>query len=209
MLKLAHRIEKGDLGQDQIAIDHHHNHWIIVVADGAGGTGGSTQAAQAVCDGVLAEFNTHTGTSKDTRWGAFLLDLDRKMPRICDGGQTTAVVIDINNGLITGASVGDSQAWLVTDTTTLDLTLHQQRQPLLGSGEANPIGLRSIYMNGQNPGRLLVGSDGLFKYAQPGSIASLARSSDLGNAVNNLVDSVRLKNGALPDDVAVVLCEEC
>ncbi len=208
MLTVAYRTAKGDNDEDRIAIDHHENHWIIVVADGAGGTGGGEIAAQAICNSVLAEFRAHTRASEDTRWGAFLLELDRKMLRTCQGGQTTAVVIDIHNGRITGASVGDSQAWLVTDISTQDLTRHQQRKPLLGSSEANPIGIQPIYMNGRIPGRLLMGSDGLFKYAQPDRIASLARGADLDKAVTDLVDAVRLKSGALPDDVAVVLCEE-
>lgn len=208
MLKIAYRIEKGDNGQDRVAYDHRGNHWVVVVADGAGGTGGGADAAQTVCDGVMEEFHATASLSEDTRWGACLKNLDRRMQRTCQGGLTTAIVVDINNGRITGASVGDSEAWLVLGMGTRNLTQNQKRRPFLGSGEANPIGIRLIFMNGRTPGRLLVGTDGLFKYAHSDQITKLARGVDLEKSVNALVDAVRIKNGALQDDVAVVLCEE-
>lgn len=209
MLTIAHRIENGDRGEDRVAIDHHGNDYIIVVADGAGGTGSGAEAAQAVCDGIIAEFRTHLNELDDILWGAFLNTLDKTMLRTCNGGITTAAVVAINNGRVTGASVGDSMAWLVSDFDIIDLTQYQQRQPLLGSGEANPIGFRPMFMNGRIPyGRLLMGTDGLFKYAPPDRIEALARSDDLEKATSSLIDAVRLKSGALPDDVAVVLCEE-
>lgn len=209
MLTLAHKIENGDRGQDRIAIDHHKNNWIIVVADGAGGTGGGAEAAQAVCDGIITEFRTHITELDNILWGASLKALDQKMLRTCNGGLTTAVVVAINNGRVSGASVGDSMAWLLSDTDMIDLTKYQLRQPLLGSGEASPIGFRPIFMNGRIPyGRLLVGTDGLFKYAQPDRIVTLARNDNLEKATISLIDAVRLRSGALPDDVAIVLCEE-
>jgi serine/threonine protein phosphatase PrpC len=208
MLSIAHKIESGDRGEDRIAIDHHDNDWIIVVADGAGGTGSGAEAAQAVCDGMIAEFRAHLNDLDNILWGASLEALDKTMLHTCNGGMTTAVVVAINNGRVTGASVGDSMAWLISDFDIIDLTHYQQRQPLLGSGEANPIGFRPMFMNGRIPyGRLLVGTDGLFKYAPPDRIERLARSDDLEKATSSLIDTVRLRSGALPDDVAVVLCE--
>jgi len=209
MLTIAHRVESGDRGEDRIAIDHHGNDWIIVVADGAGGTGSGAQAAQAACDGVIMEFRTHLDDLDNILWGACLNALDKKMQRTCDGGQTTVVVVAINNGRVSGASVGDSVAWLVSDFDIIDLTQYQRRQPLLGSGEASPIGFRPMFMNGRIPySRLLVGTDGLFKYAPPDRIEALVKSDDLEMAISSLIDAVRLKSGALSDDVAVVLCEE-
>jgi len=151
MLTIVHKIENGDRGEDRVAFDHHGNDYIIVVADGAGGTGSGAEAAQAVCDGIIAEFRAHLNEMDNFLWGASLNTLDKTMLHTCNGGMTTAVVVAINKGRVTGASVGDSMAWLVSDFDIIDLTHYQQRQPLLGSGEANPIGFRPMFMNGRIP----------------------------------------------------------
>lgn len=51
-------------------------------------------------------------------------------------------------------------------------------------------------------GSLLLASDGLLKYIRAGDVRSYA-----ARGVNALIDSVRLKSGALQDDVAVILLE--
>jgi len=63
-------------------------------------------------------------------------------------------VINTKNNSIVGASVGD-------------LTEHQYRKPLLGSGAAIPINL---------DGTLILGSDGLFKYADFSQISQITES---------------------------------
>jgi hypothetical protein len=50
------------------------------------------------------------------------------------GGMSTAVVAEIVDGQVVGASVGDSCAWLVSLGEVSDLTERQVRKPLLGSG---------------------------------------------------------------------------
>lgn len=207
MLKIAHKVENGDRGQDRIAIDRHENHWIIVVADGAGGTGGGSEAAEAVCEGVISEFRARSAELDNVLWDLCLGNPDKKMVPLCHGGLTTAVVVAINNGRLSGASVGDSAAWLVSGTSVKVLTENQQRKPFLGSGAARPIGFQASDLNSNNGGRLLVGTDGLFKYAPEDRIATIAKGQNIDQAVTQLVDAVRLSSGALADDIAVVLCE--
>ena len=55
-------------------------------------------------------------------------------------GESTVVVVDVRADSICGASVGDSQAWIVNGADITDLTARQHRKPLLGSGEAEPVG---------------------------------------------------------------------
>jgi serine/threonine protein phosphatase PrpC len=86
------------------------------------------------------------------------------------GGQCTAVVVEISEGRVFGASVGDSGAWMLTGKTTIDLTENQHRKPLLGSDEALPMGFGPIELSG----RLLIATDGLFKYATESDIAKRA-----------------------------------
>ena len=53
---------------------------------------------------------------------------------------------------------------------------------------------------------MLVATDGLVKYAPAARICAAARDKSLHAAAGKLVDLVRLKSGALPDDVGVALC---
>lgn len=116
---------------------------------------------------------------------------------------STVIAIVIEAGVVRGASVGDSEAWIISGGQIVDLTVAQNRKPLLASGEAVPVEL------GPTPfaGRLLVGTDGLFKYARAERIAAVASAEPVARAVEDLVDLARLSNGSLQDDVAVALLE--
>jgi serine/threonine protein phosphatase PrpC len=119
------------------------------------------------------------------------------------GGQCTAVVVEISEGRVVGASVGDSGAWLLTGKAIVDLTENQHRKPLLGSDEALPMGFGPIELSG----RQLIATDGLFKYATETDIAQRATALSVNDAVDKLIAGVRLLSGALQDDVAIVLVE--
>ena len=51
---------------------------------------------------------------------------------------------------------------------------------------------------------LIVGTDGLFKYATSEQIASVVRDSEVATAPERLTALVRLPSGRLHDDVAIV-----
>ncbi|MBI4032179.1 SpoIIE family protein phosphatase [Candidatus Berkelbacteria bacterium] len=175
---------------------------VIVVADGAGGVGGGAQTAQAVCDLVVT--HVRRPNSAGQRWTDQLREIDLAIAASRAGGLSTAVVLEIREGTVTGASVGDSGAWIVSAAEVVDLTKDQVRKPLLGSGAAIPVSFGPVHLNG----RLLVGTDGLFKYAARSDIVANAMEGTLEGAASALIDGVRLRNGSLQDDVAVVLCEE-
>jgi serine/threonine protein phosphatase PrpC len=116
-------------------------------------------------------------------------------------GQATAVIAIIIDGQVWGASVGDSGAWLISSSGIVDLTQNQKRKPFLGSSNAVPIGFGPQVCEN----RLLLGSDGLFKYVADERIRDLSSSLPLAHAAAALVDSARLPSGALQDDVAVIV----
>jgi serine/threonine protein phosphatase PrpC len=97
--------------------------------------------------------------------------------------------------------VGDSVAWAITGDGRIDLTCNQQRKPLLGSGAARPVAFSAAPL----AGTLLLGSDGLAKYARSDDIAAIARGNDLTTVARELVNLVRLPSGSLQDDVAICL----
>ena len=182
--------------QDRARVFEHGDGLVVALADGAGGTGNGDAAAQAIVDAAGA-------AASSTDWCTLLDDLDLDGERL-GHGQSTAVILSISGSGISGASVGDSGAWLITGTNVVDLTDDQARKPLVGDGcvpfrvTARPI----------RDGTLLVASDGLLRYAKRSDIAQIACGPDLAAAARALVDLVRLPNGALQDDVAVVLCRE-
>ena len=176
-------VAQGKAGQDRAAVFERPGAHVVVLADGAGGSGDGAVAAQAVISAVYR--------------GANLAKLE--LP-----GETTAVFMTVTPAGIDGASVGDSGAWLVRATSISDLTEAQHRKPLLGAG-AELIRFRSGPLG---EATLLVASDGLLKYAHPADIARIARGPDLAIAARELVELVRLPTGGLQDDVAIILCRD-
>jgi serine/threonine protein phosphatase PrpC len=175
---------------------------VIVVCDGAGGVPGSETTAEA----VIAYFRQHPPAREAVQhygYGAReLLYLDERAADEGQGGLTTAVVCAIGHGVIAGASVGDSEAWLIDANGHTVLTAAQARSPLIGSGAAVPRAFRAEATGG----RLLVATDGLFRYASQQSICAAARMDDPAEAVKMLIALVELPAGGLQDDIAIVLC---
>ncbi len=172
---------------------------VVVVADGAGGTGNGAHAAETVVGHVEASLPL----ADETLWVAFLTEADQVLSRDPHYGEATAVVLLITSTTILGASVGDSEAWAWLDGIWVDLTARQVRKPLVGSGAARPVGFAHPH---GGVGSILVGTDGLFKYSRPAQIRDLIASAgpldDLGPA---LVDLVRLRTGGLQDDVGLAV----
>lgn len=201
MIYFAKRIEAADRGEDRLVVARTDSGTIFVVADGAGGVGGAAIAAQFVCDFLIARSAQATGNSDF--WADALRSADIALAADSHAGLTTAVVVEVRGATLCGASVGDSCAWLMTESSIVDLTVNQSRKPLLGSGAARPVAF------GLSPlkGRLLVATDGIFKYARREVIAACALNGPLEDAADALVDAVRLRSRRLQDDVALILLE--
>jgi PPM family protein phosphatase len=176
-------------GQDRAAVFTRGDQLLIVLADGAGGSGKGALAAETIVAAV--------GAADHEDWSSLLLELEPGL-----GGESTAVIVKFRGDRVTGVSVGDSGAWWIDAAGILDLTEKQIRKPLVG-GECSPFAFR---VRGLERGTLLVASDGLFNYAKPDDIARVALGPDLPAAALALIDLVRLPTGALQDDVSVVLC---
>jgi len=201
MLPIATKTAVGDRNEDRLAVYRTQNGAVFVVADGAGGVGGAAVAAQSTCDFIMARAPYANGDPRI--WADALREADAELAAASHGGLTTAVVVEINGQGICGASVGDSGAWAISDKGIVDLTASQSRKPLIGSGTARPVTFGPVFERG----RLLVASDGIFKYARREDLATCALAGALEDAVTALIDAVRLRNGRLQDDVAVVLCD--
>jgi len=190
-------------GQDRLAVERFDDRIVLVVADGAGGMRGGAEAAQFVCARAMHLARASPGDARI--WADRLQGIDQELSISDHGGQTTLVVVELCNGQVAGASVGDSEAWFVGHDEPLELTERQQRKPLLGSSSARTCAFGPVELKGR---RLLIATDGLFRFAAPDKIVQQVRSTALPRLPSLLSDLARLPNGELQDDVAIVVCEE-
>jgi serine/threonine protein phosphatase PrpC len=181
--------------EDRVEVFHFDRRVVIVVADGAGGTGSGSQAAEM----VVREVGTEAAGCCDAQaWEQVLTGIDHRI----GSGESTAVVLDVTEERICGASVGDSRAWLIDNGAIVDLTASQNCKPLLGSGRAQP----QSFEHKPWQGLLLAGSDGLFNYAKPEVVTRVVVQSDFYSLPRRLLESVQLPSGEYWDDVAIVVC---
>ena len=166
--------------------------YLPVLADGAGGTTGGAEAASRVVARALAE-RPRTASA----CVALLASLDDRL-----GGETTAVVLAVVDGVVLGASVGDSGAWMPRGKELVDLTENQRRKPLLGSGRATVVAIDPVPL----AGRLLVASDGLSSYVQSAQILEIL-ALPFADIPSALTSAARLPSGALQDDLSIVVAE--
>jgi len=106
----------------------------------------------------------------ENQWSDLLAKVDKQIS--VGRGETTGVVVAVSEQGIVGASVGDSAAWLIGKDGFDNLTAAQLHKPLIGSGRAKPV---SFERNALGEQVLLLGSDGLVKYAPPERICGIAR----------------------------------
>jgi serine/threonine protein phosphatase PrpC len=184
-LEIAKAVEAcGTVLEDRAEVFKHGASLILVVADGAGGTAGGAEAAEAV---VRAVGNASAGVASlhdPEFWRQLLSERDGALADDSEAGETTAVAAAVSSDGITGVSVGDSGAWLITPGGYDELTISQHRKPRLGTGEAIPVPFSMRPWHGT----LLLASDGLFKYATDEKICEVARESDLQMAALHFLD---------------------
>ncbi len=181
--------------QDRVKVIDLDNGVVIAVADGAGGTGAGEEAAET----VIREVSAVASLEHDARaWCEILTQIDC---RIGDGESTCAVAAWSAEGIV-GASVGDSRAWLLENDELIDLTTGEFRKPLLGTGEARPVG----FTHPLSHGLLLVCTDGFCNYIRRERLLQEILWIDFAVLPRKLVEMVRLPSGELWDDIGIVAC---
>jgi serine/threonine protein phosphatase PrpC len=173
---------------------------VVVVADGAGGVSGGTFASESLIRTARAVTRDATFDVYDAAlWTALFAEADAALAAKM-AGETTGVVVVLGVKGLTGVSAGDSEAWIVTDTSVDNLTADQKKDRL-GSGRVSPVSFGRPGLDGV----LVVATDGLFKYASLDSIAATVRAGDVQHAAERLVALVRLPSGSFQDDAGVVV----
>jgi hypothetical protein len=183
--------EPSSADQDRVRTWMERGRIVVALADGAGGTGFGSEAADAFVAAIDRARPLTRGAAIST-----LTAIDRDL-RASGRGQTAGVVFAIDaRGDIEGASAGDCEVIARSEDRWYDLTEGRARKPLLGAGaHPAPFALREAEL-------VLAATDGLFKYAPRARIeASLLRDE----GASNLPELVRLRSGTLPDDLAAAI----
>lgn len=170
---------------------------LFIVADGAGGISGGTQAVEWFVRG--ARQSAPTLASVDD-CAELLQRLDAEIADTDECGETTGIVLVLNSNGLFGASVGDSAAWLFAADDKMELTQGQTRKPFLGGGMARPHRFEQRFSRGT----LVVATDGLWKYTSLESIERTVRGGSAEKLAAELGELVRLRSGGLQDDVGIV-----
>jgi serine/threonine protein phosphatase PrpC len=188
--------------EDRLLVLNTGNAWILGLSDGTGGISGGASAAEYFVQGIhRASLQSTFDVSSPNMWSALLTEIDDEIRRIPHAGETTGIALAVTTGMITGASCGDSEAWLLTRDSRLELTGNQVRKPRLGSGRAEPRSFHAVAS-----GILLVASDGLFGHVTLNDVAR-ALLPDPGRAVAALTRLLEEQHRRLPDDVAMIIAQ--
>ena len=201
-MKIAsHTEQQHKSGNDYINIIEKDGIIVFALADGAGNNKNSDFASNFVSQACKELLSNEKFDNPDD-FEFFLSDLDEVIFNSKDWGETTAVVGKIINNVIMGASVGDSQAWLLGADFDYQLTEFQYAKPLLGSLDAKAIGFGPMLINDA----LVIGSDGLFNYAKFSEIKKLSLSEDLN--VQEIIDLAKNEANKLSDDASVIIIKK-
>lgn len=182
------------MSQDVLFVGHCGPIVWFALADGVGGQAGGREAAELVCGGLSRLMGS---TMPDPfALQELLMDLDGDLFADPAAGLTTAIVGAIGSGVLVGASVGDSELWLLQSDHHEVVTRHQYRRPMLGSGVSMPIVFESQISAGM---AVLIGTDGLFASATPAAILQATRHAELD------VVLVELQALQAHDDMAIIV----
>lgn len=201
MLQVAAYIEAAaGTGQDRILWLEGPDMIGVALADGMGGMGGGTLAAESAVQYAMEAMGEASGLITTPQWPALLHNVDKRVSTTREAGETTLVALETDGQVVYGASIGDSEAWIVAGDSVVSLTRDQMRKPLIGSGQADPVSFSGKLAGGV----LIVASDGLFRYANARKVCEVVNRVPLPDLPRALVDLVRLKSGKLQDDAAVL-----
>ncbi len=181
--------------------------WFAFLADGQGGQAGGGPAARLACHSALAAaLGCRPAELTDpSTWSGVLRQADAAVAADADAGFTTLVGLCVSRGRVVGASSGDSAALLVSRGKANELTAGQHKNPPVGSGAAVAVSFEAAV---KEPWRVLVMSDGVWKYVGWDRVVEVAARACGSAMINELQRLARLPgSGGLQDDFTVVVLE--
>ncbi len=183
--------------------------WLCALADGQGGRAGGGEAARLACRTTLAEAGRlQPGQlSRGPIWASLLRQADRAVEADPGAGFTTLAGFCVRDGVLVGASSGDSAVLAAAGGQAREATAGQRKNPPVGSGAAEFVPFEVPLAE---PWAVLAVSDGVWKYAGWEKVVLAATTLSGEPLVDALKAAARLPgSGRFPDDFTVVVLEGC
>jgi hypothetical protein len=210
MVTVLHHTETGGHAhnEDAFAVGPHPNDpdcWLCALADSQGGQSGGGPAARLASRTVFESAAVWPPDQLLTAdaWVSLCQVADEAVRRDPEAGLTTLVAFCVRNGVVCGASCGDSAAVAVgSGRPGVLLTEHQFKNPPVGSGGAPFVPFEAELVR---PWEVLALSDGVWKYAGWEAVLAAARLPP-EEALADLRGRVAFPgSGRVPDDFTLVV----
>lgn len=180
---------------------------ICALADGQGGQSGGALAAQTAISACIESAKTYSSheLANPFTWISIGESSDKRVSTVIGAGFTTLIGVAVFPAFLAGASCGDSAVALLLGNEFVLLTDKQHKNPPIGSGGA---GLTPFSARLVPPWKLLVVSDGVWKYIGWERLERLIRTEDGSQLIQALRNAaVESKAGRLADDFSVILVQ--
>jgi len=198
----------GHANEDLVTVRPHPGNADVLLcclADGQGGQSGGASAARVAVEESLRAASSFPADElrEEALWHAIVGAADEAVCEDAAAGYCSLVSLCISAEGIWGASCGDSGALLLSGGRDILLTDAQRKNPPVGSSAARPTAFSARLAPGW---RLLVVSDGVWKYVGWESIAQIAARGHGPDLIAALRRAALESNGGrLQDDFSVAL----
>ena len=139
-----------DTSHDRLSVLRDAHRTLIALADGADSSAGAQTAAARTVNELARCFRNGTLPQDPEDWVMVLEAIDHVVFADADAGETNALVMLVQQGVVVGASVGNSLAYVVPPVGEAELlTAQRRREPRIGTGLASPVGFGPVQLYGK------------------------------------------------------------
>lgn len=209
----------GEYGENEDAyLSRYHPGWrnaaLCAVADGQGGQPGGETASRLACESFvgLASECSPIRLHWPITWKSLAHQVDSKVRHCPEAGFCTLVALAVTARRVSGTACGDSAAVLaVGNSATQFLTSKQQKNPPVGSGNAN-FTYFSARVSPLKPWTLLLMTDGVWKFTGLDPVIEAAISRKPAPLIIDQLRKAATRNAhllrrSLRDDFTVVVVQ--
>jgi serine/threonine protein phosphatase PrpC len=139
-----------DTSHDRLSVLRDAHRTLIALADGVDASQAAQAAAGRTVDELARCFRSGPLPDDPRDWVMMLEGIDHVMLTDPDAGETSALVILVHDGVVVGASVGNSLAYIVSPAGNKELlTKRQYGKARIGTGLAAPVGFGPTPLDGK------------------------------------------------------------
>lgn len=169
-----------DTSHDRLSVLRDAHRTLIALADGADSREAAQTAAARTVNELARCFRRGSLPRSPEEWVMLLEGIDHAVLADPDAGETSALVMLVEQGVVVGASVGNSLAYVVrSEGEPHLLTRSERRSSRIGTGLAAPVGFGPAQLDG----KLITRRAGRFDaFGLPPAIAA-ARASEAASSL--------------------------